>query len=74
MTQQFKYRENVYISDPHYKQYRFGQFTGYLTESHGLQIAYVEVFDKSSRKQGLLETICVDTKYLSTDQPIRLDS
>lgn len=73
MTQQLKHRQRVYITDPHFKQYRCGEFTGYLTEGSDFQIAYVEVFDKSSRKQGHLETICVDSKYLSTVPPINLN-
>ncbi|ELS32801.1 MULTISPECIES: hypothetical protein [Pseudanabaena] len=73
MTLQLKHRQTVYITDPHFKQYKCGEFTGYLTENPTYQIAYVEVFDKSSRKQGHLETICVNAEYLSTVPPINLN-
>lgn len=71
-TQQFKHRQTVYISDPHFKKYKSGEFTGWLTPMT-CEIAYVEVFDRSSRKQGHLETICVSSEYLSPIPPININ-
>lgn len=66
----YRHRQTVYISDPHFPRYRSGQFTGWLTEGSGLAIAYVEVFDKSSRKAGHLETVCISSEYLSPIPPV----
>lgn len=67
----YRHRQTVYISDPHFPRHRSGQFTGWLTEG-SLKIAYVEVFDKSSRKAGHLETICVEEKFLSPIPPVNV--
>lgn len=70
---ELKHRQHVFISDPHFPKYKRGEFTGWLTENSTFQIAYIEVFDKSSRKQNHLETICVDSKYISTIAPTNLN-
>ncbi|NUN66336.1 hypothetical protein HCU40_16685 [Pseudanabaena biceps] len=66
-----KHRQTVYISDPDFPKYRSGEFTGWLTESNNLAIAYIEVFDRSSRKKDHLETVCVSSDFLSCIPPIR---
>jgi hypothetical protein len=68
-----KFRQWLYISDPNLPQYKGGEFTGWLTENEKFKIAYMEVFNKNSRKQGHLETVCVDSKYLSTTTPININ-
>lgn len=73
MRQAFKHRQTIYITDPHFPKHRSGEFTGWLTEGSELAIAYVEVFVKSSRKQGHLETICVSEEYLSTIPPVNIN-
>ncbi|MFM7888682.1 MAG: hypothetical protein ACKPCM_18770 [Pseudanabaena sp.] len=69
----FKHRQTVYISDPHFLKYRSGQFTGWLTETPDYAIAYIEVFDRNSRKKDRLETICVSDKYLSHIPPVNIN-